>query len=82
VKNGNGYVYINGKMLPEPYIEVDRRLAVAAFGPRTVPEGSYFVMGDNRSQSCDSRHWGWVPQQNIIGKTIAIYWPPAHARRF
>jgi signal peptidase I len=41
-----------------------------------VPEASYFMMGDNRSQSCDSREWGSVPRDNLIGKVFATYWPP------
>ena len=76
LKNGNGYVYINGKPLKEPYVEKARRGAVQEFGPVIVRPGNYFMMGDNRSQSCDSRMWGTVPRENLIGKVFATYWPP------
>ncbi len=72
---GLSYVYINGKKLDEPYIGHNRR---DARGPETftIPQGQYFMMGDNRSQSCDSREWGTVPRENLIGKVFATYWPP------
>ncbi len=76
LRSGDGYVTINGKPLKEPYIEKARRGAVGSFGPIRVKPGNYFMMGDNRSQSCDSRLWGTVPRENLIGKVFATYWPP------
>jgi signal peptidase I len=76
VLKGNGYVFINGRMLNEPYIQLSRRAPASPYGPTTVPKGQYFMMGDNRSASCDSRFWGTVPRKNIIGKVFLTYWPP------
>jgi signal peptidase I len=71
----DGIVYINDVRLNESYIEPQRR---DHDPPRSwvVPKGSYFFMGDNRSQSCDSRVWGPVPRANIIGEVFFVYWPP------
>ena len=71
----NGYVYINGKKLNEPYIKADRR-DTETHGPQVIPKGQYFMMGDNRAESCDSRVWGTVPRKNLIGEVFATYWPP------
>jgi signal peptidase I len=70
-----GYVYINGKRLNEPYIKPDRRDS-RTVAPLKIPPGQYFMMGDNRESSCDSRSWGTVPRANLIGKVFATYWPP------
>ena len=71
----DGVVYINGKRLVEPYVRGARR-DQSSHGPRKIPEGRYFFMGDNRVQSCDSREWGAVPRENIIGEVFFVYWPP------
>jgi signal peptidase I len=75
LRRGVGYVFVNGKELREPYIQASRR-PTEEFGPVKVPTDGYFMMGDNRSQSCDSREWGSVPRGNLIGKVFATYWPP------
>jgi signal peptidase I len=70
-----GVVFIDGRRLVEPYIEPKRR-GDDTRAARTVPAGNYVMMGDNRTQSCDSRTWGPVPERNLIGKVFAVYWPP------
>jgi signal peptidase I len=72
----NGFVYIDGKKLIEPYIKPDRRDIATSYPARKIPPGNYFMMGDNRTQSCDSREWGPVPRKNLIGEVFAVYWPP------
>ncbi|MEJ2265870.1 MAG: signal peptidase I [Anaerolineales bacterium] len=68
----DGRVYINGEMLAEPYLHVSTNRG----GDWKVPTDSLFVMGDNRNNSSDSRSWGMVPFDNIVGKAMIIYWPP------
>ena len=73
VKIENGVVTINGQILEEPYIAQPPIYT----GEWPVPDGSLFVLGDNRNDSRDSHQWGLLPQENIIGKSVLIYWPPA-----
>jgi signal peptidase I len=71
----NGTVYIDGKPIGENYLNGNERDGTA-YPERTIPPGHYFMMGDNRGQSCDSRVWGAIPRDNIIGEVFAVYWPP------
>jgi signal peptidase I len=76
-----GYVYIDGKKLDEPYVQASRR-DNETIAPMRIPQGRYFMMGDNRDTSCDSRLWGPVPRKSLIGKVVATYWPPTRWRVF
>jgi signal peptidase I len=71
----NGVIYIDGKPLEESYLS-DAERDGGAYPERTIPSGHYFMLGDNRGQSCDSRVWGAVSEDNIIGEVFAVYWPP------
>jgi signal peptidase I len=68
-----GQVYRNGQPLTEPYIAESPRYEMAAV---TVPPQEFFVMGDNRNNSNDSHVWGFLPQENIIGRAIFRFWTP------
>jgi signal peptidase I len=68
-------VHINGQPLEEKYTQyIDAGSTYEHYGPFDVPPGQYFAMGDNRDNSQDSRFWGCVPRNHIIGKALAIYW--------
>jgi signal peptidase I len=66
-------VLVNDLPLDEPYIAA----APVYSGNWVVPEGQYFVLGDNRNNSSDSHQWGMVPVDYVVGKALAVYWPPA-----
>lgn len=68
----DGKVYVNGSPLDEPYLKEEMR---SNFGPFQVPQDSYFMMGDNRNNSYDSRSWGVVPKENLVGKALFCYYP-------
>ena len=72
IKIKDGIVTINGQKLEEPYIAQ----SPLYFGEWVIPNGSLFVLGDNRNDSRDSHQWGLLPLQNVIGKSVLIYWPP------
>jgi signal peptidase I len=68
-------VFINGKPLKENYVQyIDSGSIDAHFGPVHIPSGNYFVLGDNRDNSADSRYWGFLPRENLTGKPLFIYW--------
>jgi signal peptidase I len=69
-----GVVYVNGQRISEKGYTI--KPDYGNYGPVTVPRADYFVLGDNRNNSEDSRFFGYVPRANIIGKAIFIYWPP------
>lgn len=70
----SGVVLVDGEALVEPYLE-SSYVDFSSFGPVLVPGGSYFVLGDHRDSSNDSRNWGAVPAEKIFGKAILRYWP-------
>jgi signal peptidase I len=77
----DGRVYVNDVPLNDDYIPSEFR-SHDDWGPEQIPDGYYFVLGDHRSNSSDSRHWGMVPKRYIIGKVQVRWWPVPTARVF
>jgi signal peptidase I len=71
----NGQVLVGGKPLEEPYLPETARTQMGNMAPIDVPPGSVFVMGDNRGNSSDSRNWGPLPLNRIVGRAWFTYWP-------
>jgi signal peptidase I len=76
VSERDGYVYVDGRKLSERYVPASERDRMTQTWPR-LRSGEYFVLGDNRVASCDSRTWGPVPRSAFIGPVVATYWPPS-----
>ena len=77
VEGKAGHVYVNGRLLIEPYLKPT--VVTSDFAPHFVPEGTLWVMGDNRGNSSDSRFFGVIRQRTIVGRTIMKVWPVAHS---
>ena len=85
VKVSGGDVYLNGQRLDQssflpPGVKTNGGNFLGEGEEVVVPEGQYFTMGDNREFSSDSREWGFVTKQAIIGKSFLVYWPLNHTR--
>ena len=78
VRIADGRVFLNGVPMDEQYVQHRSR---ETFGPIVVPQGYYFVMGDRRNNSSDSRHWGHVPKKYILGRVVYRWWPLGAAGR-
>ena len=77
IKVLGGRVHVNGRQQPEPFIRGDRICDTCNLEDEiTIPPGHFFMMGDNRGQSADSREWGPVPEEWIVGGAFFTYWPP------
>jgi signal peptidase I len=80
-----GKLSLNGKPFDEPYVKNDPCKPgypkTCSFGPITVPRNHYFMMGDNRTNSTDSRFFGPVPEKDVIGEALVRFWPPTRAGR-
>ena len=81
VKVVDGKVYRNDVLMDDSFVPPDFR-SHDDWGPQVIPEGYYFVMGDHRNNSSDSRHWGFVPKKYIIGRVQLRWWPLPTAQLF
>lgn len=77
----DGKVYRNDVLMDDSFVPSEYR-SHDDWGPQVIPEGYYFVMGDHRNNSSDSRHWGFVPKKYIIGRVQLRWWPVQTARMF
>ena len=77
----DGNVFVNEAPMKDDFVPEEYR-AHDDWGPQVIPEGYYFVLGDHRNNSSDSRHWGFVPKRYIIGKVQIRWWPVPTARLF
>jgi len=81
VRIQDGRVYVNDVPMADDFVPPEYR-SHDDFGPTVIPDGYYFVMGDHRNNSSDSRHWGMVPKKYIIGRVQLRWWPIPTARVF